>query len=346
MSHREVGEFEEGRRLTDGTGGTEGTAVKESNTSPPPSGVSHEARQGFLILGIVTLLASGVFFMEEIRGWTDESVALVVEAPDASGLEKGSTVWIAGIPSGRVTRVELRPPASATDRRVIVHTRVLERKAHHLRAGTTARVRAPLPLVPPVLALDPGPRDAPPLDFADTLTADPQISAEDLMALADTVRRPLDSLASASRELTAALERSNGLLPALGRDPALRARFAAGVSGLREFLDRVRGNRALDSVLTVGSAPLLDTILGRLAVASDSLASRGPALDTLGRDLSALAARLEKMSGEVESGEGTAGRFLYDGELGRQLELLRRRMRDTPAFLMDDPLAWLRVRLF
>lgn len=317
----------------------------------PPGGYRRAAerravRQGLGLLAALAVLGTTIFFVEEMIQWWERGPELVVLVSDASGLEPGANVWIAGIPSGRVTGVRLRPLTFPPDRRVVVHARLVEGAARFLRAGTTARVRAPLPLEPPVLALAPGPPGAPPLDLSDTLSATPQISVEDVMALADSARRDLDSLRATRERLAEHLETSPGLLGVIRRDPTLRAQLERSLAGLRDLSDAVLANRDLRDFLQADAGGSLRTSMTRLSAAGDSLARRRPALEAVDAELSALRSRLDNMDRRLASGRGSAGRFLHDGELEEQLRLLRHRLQETRAHLMEDPLSWLRIRLF
>ena len=56
--------------------------------------------------------------------------------------------------------------------------------------------------------------------------------------------------------------------------------------------------------------------------------------------------RLLALADRLDRGEGTAGRWLHDGEIERQLALLRARLDSATVEFVKYPDRWLRVKVF
>lgn len=305
-------------------------------------------RQGVGLIAILVLVAIGVFFIDAALRATSEGQRITVLAPSATGLAPGSEVWVAGRPVGRVLAVRLRPREGEGENVLI--TAVLERSAEAvLRADASAEVRASDLLEPVVVAIDPGLDRERAWRFGDTLRGPHRsIDRDTLLAYARTLLDAGRDLAAESRRVRDILGRGGGSLTPLLERPEL-------VGELTSALDRLRTATGSFPESSVGRL-MRDTTVSR---AFDRMQSRleawraSPEREGAERglrdalaSLEAFQTRLARVTANLESGFGTAGRVLADGELSDQIAALRAQLDTLTAELARDPSRWLRVRVF
>lgn len=308
-----------------------------------------DVRTGVVVLLLLVPIVAGIFFLDALRRAFLEGPALVIAAEDIRGLETGSDVWVAGRPAGRVARISFLGSGEGAENRVAVRLVLLRDAAPMLRRDARAHIGGSALLEPPVVKLTPGSPDAPPFDFADTLTVTPVLDVDDFRALADSGRAAVKILSAELEALDATMRTGSGTLPRLQRDSTLRARIgrqAARAAALREAWHREEGVRAL----------LADTALrarsGRIGARMDSLTADSAALrveevrEELRETVASLSERTERISERIEAGHGSLGRFATDEELRMQAERTRALVDSVRAELLANPLRYLRFRLF
>lgn len=307
-----------------------------------------KVRRGAWLIGVIAVVSLAVFFADLVEQELSEGPTLWVAAEETRGLLRGAPVWLAGHRVGRVTRLKLRPPTAAPDRRVLVRTVLREDDADRLRADATA-VLTPMGLMEPtVVSVRPGSPEAPPFDFSDTLEAESSVTSAELRAGAERARAALDTLRRAERRVLALADTGGGTVARLREDDALqrrllrlRDRMERAASLLRsDSSDLARFRRNPEAVKRMRSA------LG----AADSLAPRlEGALGRwtgLGSELASVRSRADTLRRMLAESHGTAGRLLNDAALERELGDLRSRILSVQAELLADPLRWLRFQLF
>lgn len=304
---------------------------------------------GLVILAIGIAASTIVFFLDTIRRALAEGPDIVVVADEARGLTPGADVWVAGSPSGRVTRVLFADPEGPAESRVVIHATLHRTAAPFIRSGAAATIASSSLLAPIVLKLSPGDPAGPPFDFADTLVVPAARTTDHLLALADTARGAVDTLATLARTLTDALAHGSGSAAAFRADSSLATRMQR----MAHRMESVSGALRSDSSLPARAAA--DSLGPRVAKVLNTLRSLGDgglspevsdAVLGLAQRLELIAENLDRIDRDLRSGKGTAGRALYDDELARQQEAARARLDSVKAELRRQPWRWLRVRLF
>ena len=308
-----------------------------------------DVRTGVVVLLLSVPVFTAIFFLDALRRAFLEGPALVVVADDIRGLETGADVWVAGRPAGRVARISFLGSGEGAENRVAVRLVLLREAAPTIRRDARAHIGGSALLEPAVVKLTPGSPDAPPFDFADTLAVTPMLDVEDFRALADSGRTAAETLAAELEALDATMRTGSGTLPRLRRDSTLRARLgrqSARIGALREAWRREAGVRAL----------VADTALraraGRIALRLDSLTADSAArrVDEVREELrgaaASLSGRTERISDRIEAGQGSLGRFATDEELRIQAERTRALVDSVRTELLQNPLRYLRFRLF
>lgn len=323
--------------------------MTRTGSSSPSSGPSEAARSrvrtgAALIAGLAAALAA-VFFSDVVLRELSRGPELTVTAAEARDLEPGSSVWIAGVPAGRVTSVRFREAGRGDGDPVLVRAVLLENAAGVLRADASAQIRASALLAPAVLDLDPG-RSGRPFDPGDTLRAEPGPDREEIRARADSLAGAIAALAPLADSLRVRLEDGPGTLAALRRDEALRADLRrAGGRLLALTEDAPRGSAAKLARDTATRAAL-GRAADRLHRLTDRSGEGAFRADSAARALGGVLDRLERLGRRLDAGRGTAGRLLRDRALERERRRFEAKMDSLRAELLADPLRWLRFRLF
>lgn len=304
---------------------------------------------GLLILAALAAVSTTVFFLDSIRRAVAEGPEIVVLAAEARGLTPGADVWVAGSPSGRVTRVVFDDPEGPPEGRVVIHATLHRAAVPFLRSDAGATIGSSALLAPVVLKLDPGKPVNGPFDFADTLEVPTLRSTDHLLSLARAGRGAVDSLTSLAGALSAKMSEGRGSVARLRSDTALMERLARMSADAGAVSVALAADQALPARLAA------DSLGVTLAAVAGSL--RGPgaeerAAETTGavRDLAArldrISAGLERLDRGLRAGRGTAGRAMHDDEIARQMEALQARMDSLKVELRREPGRWLRLRLF
>jgi len=304
---------------------------------------------GILILAVLVTISTTVFFLDTIRRALVEGPEIVVLAPEARGLIPGADVWVAGSPSGRVTRVVFDDPHGPAESRIVIHATLHRAALPFLRSGTEATISSSSLLAPVILKLDPGDPGSGPLDLADTLTVPALRSTDHLLSLAREAREAVDTLASLSRDLVGRLEEGPGTAARLRGDPTLLERMRAISVNVSVISTALQAEDALPARLAADS---LGTVLSAMAGALRSLRGEERATDVteavvgLAERLERISVSLDKLDRDLRAGRGTAGRALYDDEIARQQEAFRARLDSLRSELRRNPWRWLRFKLF
>jgi ABC-type transporter Mla subunit MlaD len=290
-----------------------------------------------------------VFFLDTIRRALVEGPEIVVLAAEARGLIPGAEVWVAGSPSGRVTRVLFDDPDGPAESRIVIHATLHRAALPFLRSDAEATIGSSSLLAPVILKLDPGDPGSGPLDFADTLTVPGLRSTDHLLLLAREAREAVDTLASLSRDLVIRLDEGPGTAARLRRDTALLERMTAISANARSISTALQAEDALPARLAADS---LGTALSAMAGALRSLRGEERASEvteavvSLAERLERISAGLDKLDRDLRAGRGTAGRALYDDEIARQQEAFQARLDSLRSELRRKPWRWLRFKLF
>jgi len=311
---------------------------------PPPEKV----RRGAWLIGLLTLLSLVVFFTDEVQQELAEGPTLWIAADQTRALAVGAPVWLAGHRAGRVAGVRLRPPGTAAERRVLIRAVIREDEADRFRSDATATLQPSGALEPTIVSIRPGTRDSPRYDFSDTLEAGPSVTAAQLRAEATRARAALGRLRSAEKNVRDLADTGGGTVARLRRDETLQRR----VSRLRERLASAAALLRSDSsdIARLRRNPEavgdLRSSLGEADSLGARLAEAAGRWRDLGATLASLRERTARLQRLLDESEGSAGRFLHDRALQRELEALRGRILSVQAELLADPFRWLRFQLF
>ena len=344
----------------DGGGERRGQRDKRSVLHGRSASRSGRVARGLALIGAIALLASGIFFGDVVVRAQIEGPRISILAPSAEGLRPGAPVWVAGRAAGRVLSISFIPYDAAGERdegrrpaggHLLVRA-VIDRVAEPvLRADATAEVRAPELLAPVIVAIDPGTGSKPPWRTSDTLrtAAAPPINPESVMALADTLLMAVRSLQARAAAARSTIASGRGSLRLMRENPEVVEGLRRNVSNFADIIQRDIPRSSLAMIATdstIGAAA--KRVRERVAMwdAPAQREERQRNLAAANEALTRMSARWTSLAERIGRGEGTAGRILMDGEIERQVALLRTRTSELEERLMLYPSRWLRIRVF
>lgn len=307
------------------------------------------ARVGALLILVIGVVATAVFFLDALVRITTEGPHITVMTQSAPGVEPGTAVWVAGRDVGRVLSVEFKEPTRGIERIEVVA--VLERGVERfIRADATVNIQPGALLEPVVVVIHPGSPNRATWDLdVPFTTTNETVDPEALVEMGAALRASGDSLRGEAERLRSAIRRGGGSIALLADNPDVLREAGSTMEEAAEVLTRDLphgnlGRLAADTLI----AARLARIRERLATL-DTLGTRDRAIQSFEETSAAMEAfenRLLALSDRLDSGEGSAGRWLRDGEIGQQLGLLRARIDSMSVELARYPDRWLRVKVF
>lgn len=304
---------------------------------------------GLLILGAIFVISMITFFGDAIRRATAEGPRVTVLAPEVAGLERGSAVWLAGKPSGRVLNVHFREPGGPMGERVSIEAVMLWEAMPFLREDARVTIGAAALLAPSVVKIAPGSGHGSPLGDGDTLRVVSKPDIETFRGMADSVRAAFGNVAEGASLLGERITRGNG---SVARFLAQRGSVAQ-LDSTRSRMDRLalawRQGGGLSRLVREDSVRASATrAMATLRDIADP-ANRSGAIDSLaraGETLQQIGERAREIGSGIERAEGTAGRAISDPALRLSADRTRAVLDSLTTELGANPLAWLRFKLF
>ena len=246
-----------------------------------------DLRNGIIAVAAVAAVVLATFLFARPGKLHGKKVTLYVLADDATGVNTGTQVWLAGKHSGTVTDVSFRTPGLDSTGRLLITTEILVSDLPHVRRDSWAQVQAGGKLLgTPVVYVAPGSSAFPALGEGDTIRTRPKPKALDVAAQAKGSMPAFRELMTEVKALNAQLSRPTGTVG------AFRARGMPAMGDAGERMSRITGK------MTGGDGTI-------------GLAMRG--------DLTARASRVmaaaDSLMAFASSDEGSIGRFRRDSTL-------------------------------
>jgi phospholipid/cholesterol/gamma-HCH transport system substrate-binding protein len=253
---------------------------------------------GLAILAGLLGLAGAIVVLAHPGALHGDTFRLYVTTDDATGVMKGSEVWLAGQKVGRVLSIGYQPASAPAEERVLIETEVLER--HHAAIRRDSRVRVAAGgsfLGAPVVQIAAGTPKARAVAEGDTVHAEIRSDLEGLASRAAIGGRELPRVMQNVTLLKEAVRATSGTIGSM--------RAGSGIPGL----DEARGRTA--------------SIMGRVRGGNGTL---GRALDgrgaLMGRARVAMA-RADSIMSLLDAPGGNVGRFRRDSTLLREVAAVR-----------------------
>jgi len=246
-----------------------------------------DLRGGIIAAAAVVAVILATLFFARVGALHGKKVTLYVLADDATGVIKGTAVWLAGKHSGTVKDVAFRTPGIDTVGRILVTTEFLLSDLPHVRRDSWAQVQAGGKLLgTPVIYVAPGSAAFPALREGDTIRTRPKPKALDVAVQAKGAMPAFRELMTEVSALNTQLSRPTGTIGAY-RAEGMPALGDAG-TGMSRIAGKMTGGEG-----TIG------------------LAMRGDLMAKASRVMAAA----DSLMAFASSGEGSVGRFRRDSTL-------------------------------
>ncbi len=271
--------------------------------------MSTAAKLGAFFLVVLILAGILIWRIEDLRLSRGPAKKISVEFKDVAGLDAKSTVRLAGVRVGKVSKIRLSPDGKA------IVDMVLDRDVD-LRQGATAAIANLGLLGEKYVELVPGPVGAPELPEGTTLKGDLPVSFDQITRLARDIEIDI-------KDITRNLSQSLG-------GPQGEERLRTIVENVRVISDDLRlmvaANRGnVDATLanlrgfSEGMTQLVDR-LDKLIASNQANVTQGIAniKDVTGK-LETTADNVNQITGKIKEGEGTVGKLVQSEETHKNL---------------------------
>lgn len=248
-----------------------------------------QLKVGLTILVGLAILGAAVYYIgraADIFSRRYQLVALLAEAP---GLRVGGSVMIAGQMAGTVKDIEFLPVDGDTTRNLKVTMSINQDLREQVRGDSRVKLRTLGLLGDKVLDIRPGTPRYAALAPNDTVTVEPSLDYDAVIAQAAGALDDVVALTRDLRQLTGGLVRGEGTIGALLTDRRLYDQFTGTMARTNAFLARVQTSQGT---------------LGRLL--------EDPKLYN---DMVALIGSVDTLVRGVNTSEGTMGKLLRDTTL-------------------------------
>ena len=286
-----------------------------------------QLKVGIVILVALAILTIGMVRLGQAANLFTTRYELVAFVPNANGLRVGGGVMVAGQLSGTIRDIQFLEPDADTTRNLRLILAVDERMKEQIRTNSTVRVRTQGLLGDKVLDINPGTPMEAMLQPGDTLSLEPSLDYEQVIAQASEAVDDVVQLTADLKDITGGIVAGEGTIGQLVNNRALYDEFTATMARTNQLLARLQNPNGTFARL-IDDPALYESMTGALA-ATDSLlvtlnsdrSSIGLMLrsDTLYRNLVGMTQSADSLLTLFSSGNGFAAKMLRDQELYDQL---------------------------
>jgi hypothetical protein len=299
---------------------------------------------GLVVVSLAVLLFARV---GAIRG---ETFRLFLRTGSASGLMKGSEVWVGGQRVGSVVNIRFRPPAGKYADALLVEMEVLRRYRHTIRRDSRAQIRAGARMIAaPVVRIDPGTAGSRLVVPGDTIRAQPQADVQSMAEQFGQVTREVPGVMADVKRVNQALRSPGGTIGAFGSErggvelAAVRARggrLAASLTQRRGSLGLLLGGRGQLMARAERVLARADSVQ-QLFGSPENAVGRFRRDSTLKLVVADIRSELSIVRALVQDATGTAGRVVHDRAIVEALMEAEREMGAIMADIRRRPLRYL-----
>lgn len=293
---------------------------------------------GIIAVAVIAAITIATLVFARVGALHGKKVTLYVVTDDATGVQPGTEVWLAGQRRGTVKDVSFRPASSDTLERLLITTEFLESAMPNVRRSSQASIRPGGSLIgAAVVYITVGSTKSPPLHEGDTVRTHFSSHVGDLLTDFKAVRPALSDVIASAKDLNAMTTSPNGTIgafrqhgfPQLPEVTARMSRLASKVSsGKGTIALAARNDLAARASHAMAAADSIRTLLssnkGTLGRFRRDTTLTTKAMDVL--------AELDKVSTLAAGGAGALEANHPDSaltkELGRTRLLLAELIRD------------------
>src|SRR5262245_1574951 len=254
-----------------------------------------ELRVGILVVFSFTILAVAIILISGGAGFFTEKYELKTYLASASGLRKGSLVWLSGLEVGNVSAVAISTSADP-NRAVEVTMQVEKRYAQTIREDSVAILGSIGLLGDKYIDISRGSPGAKPIPRGGEVKDSAEADIKTIMQNSNDLVANLDDLVNKINDITHKIDVGQGTIGKFINDPSMFNKLNQTVEEAHSLLATVKSG---------------DGTIGRLI-------SDREFYDTLKGTLT----RVDNVTAKVERGEGTIGKFVYDPAVFNRAESL------------------------
>ncbi len=246
-----------------------------------------ELRTGVISAAAIAAVVVSIMLFARVGALHGKKATIYVVTGDATGVLKGTEVWLAGQKIGLVKDVRFRPSSTDTSERLVVESEILSDRLAPIRRDSHARIGPGSSLIGvPVVFITAGSVTMPGLKDGDTIHAEVATKVADLGETMGSAGEAASSLAVEVKGLASKISDRRGTLGAM---------MSQGVPALNNTNARMSSlmNRATHGNGTIGRA------------------MRG----NLGTRVSSAMAGVDSIMALASSDRGSVGRFRRDSTL-------------------------------
>ncbi len=177
-----------------------------------------ELTLGIIAVAVIVVITLATLVFARVGAVHGKKVTLYVVTDDATGVQPGTEVWLAGQKQGTVKEVSFRPPSSDTLERLLIRTEFLKSALPQVRRTSWASVRPGGTLLgAAVVYISVGSTTSPALHEGDTVRTRYSSHVGDLLTDFKAVRPGLADLITSAKDLNTMTSSPNGTVGSIRR---------------------------------------------------------------------------------------------------------------------------------
>ena len=307
-----------------------------------------EVRGGVVACVVLLVTALAILKFSRVGALHGDTFPLYATVGDASGVMKGSEVWLSGQKVGKITDIHFRSPNAAdTLHRVAIDMEILSRYQYALRHDAVGQIRPGGSFIgPAVVYLSPGSPGARPIAAGDTVKIRGAPDYARATTQLNAAAQELPAVMGNVKVLRAELQGTSGTMGALMNGPGFSqlSRARAQVSALRRS---IAGGGVVGRALHGDLPSRAQVVMARVDSVRTLLASSSTSLGRFRRDTTLMSNvgeirdELALVRSQLNSPDGSVGRFASDSAITLQLAEAQQQMTLLFADLKKHPLRYL-----
>jgi len=293
-------------------------------------------RVGALVLGALVLLGIGIFLIGRENNLFSRKDDYFVDFLTVSGIKPGNPVEIDGVSVGSIAGVVL--PRNPAKKFIRVRLAIDRRYAERIRGDSRAHIRTLGLLGDKYVEINSGTPAFPVIPDGGEIVAAPATSMDALIASGTDVMDNVSTISVQLKNILGRIDKGQGLIGELTSDSDSGRRMKASIFETLDNVNRVaaqveHGQGPLPRLLN--DRALADRLASSIAGLDALVASAksGPGLlpgllndpatrasyDQTIASLQKVAADLQRLTGELDSGDGLLAKLIHDESYGRQV---------------------------
>jgi phospholipid/cholesterol/gamma-HCH transport system substrate-binding protein len=289
-----------------------------------PSFITWEQlKVGLLIAAALAVIGVAIYRLGQAANLFSRRYELLAYLPNASGLQAGGVVYVAGQYAGTIKSIEFLPVDNDTLRNLRVRMTIDHALQDQVRTDSKAKIRTLGLLGDKVIDISIGTPRYSALRDGDTIAVAPSLDYEAVLAQAAGAVSDMVDLTHDLRQITSSVVEGKGTMGQLLTNRALYDQFVGTMSRANAMLARVENPngtfaRLLDDPTLYNRFVSVVTAADSLVVAlNDKNGTIGKLLrdDTLYTHIVSMAIAGDSLMKTLSNGQGFAGRLLNDPAL-------------------------------